>query len=271
MTYPGDENEFDKKATPMKNPITTDKGWRGVGAKTKVRAEKVSIKDSKTGKVYGTRTIMQKNTSEQLTFSAFLISEGAADITVYPEIVIKELRKLIREGANDLEQQWKNALELVNTAFKVANIRIPLPDQKGAWKQYEELIQYGVKQLHDARGIDGPWRLTNSSLREGEDPFDIYGSSDKKPASLADIESDQTEMGDIGKRRIFAEIPGAGQVEVHVKDFDELLTTMENQLRSKGARLRVDQRSDKNMMLSVLVRNGEEWVKREEIRVRDFS
>jgi hypothetical protein len=271
MTYPGDENDFDKKATPMKNPNTMKKSWRGVGAKTKVRAEKTAIRDTKTGKVYGTRTIMQKQTSEQLTFSAFLLSEGAADITVYPEIIIKELRKLIRDGANDAQQQWKNALELVNTAFKVGNIRIPLPDQKGAWRQYEELIQYGVKQLHDSRGIDGPWRMTNSSLREGEDPFDIYDSKPAAPNSLAGIESDQTDMGDIGKRRIFAEIPGAGQVEVHAKDFDEFLDKLENQLRSKGARARVDQRTEKAMVISVHVKNGDEWVKREEIRLKDFS
>lgn len=271
MSYPSKENEFDKTASTMKNPNTMKKKWRGVGAKTGVRAEKVTIKDSKTGKTYGTRTIMQKTTSETLTFSDFLIAEGAADITVYPEIVIKELRKNIRDGAMDTEQQWKNALELVNTAFKVTNIRIPLPDQKGAWRQYEDLIQYGVKQLHDARGIDGPWRMTNSSLREGEDPFDIYGKEKSSPNDLASISVDQTEMGDIGKRRIFAEIPGAGQVEVHVKDFDEFLHTMENHLRSKGARARVEQRDEKSMMIGVLVRNGDEWVKREEIRLRDYS
>jgi hypothetical protein len=269
MAGPSKENEFDKRAKPMANPKTMAAGWRGVGAKTKVRAEKVSIKDSKTGKVYGTRTIMQKNTSETLTFSAYLLAEGAADITVYPEIILKELRKAIRSGAADLQQQWKNALELVNTAFKITNIRLPLPDQKGAWKQYEELIQYGVKQLHDSRGIDGPWRETKSSLREGDFTPGKYPESN--PSSLADIDSDQTEMGDIGNHRIFAEIPGAGQVEVHAKDFDEFLSTLENQLRFKGARLRVDQRTKEAMTVSVLVKSGDEWVRREEIKVRDYS
>jgi hypothetical protein len=254
MSYPSTENEFDRSAALMKNPNTLDKAWRGVGKKKGVRAEKVTIKDSNTGKTYGTRTIMQK-TTESTSFIEYLITEGAADITVLPERIIKEIRKNIRGGAADLEQQWKNALELVNTAFKVSNIRLPLPDQKGAWKQYEDLIQYGVKQMHELRGIDGDWRITRSSLRENA-----------IQSSLS-----QQEMGDIGNHRIFATIPGVGQQELHAKDFDEVIDQLENHLRHKGAKLRVDSRSADAMDLSVYVKADGEWVKREEIKVRDYS
>ena len=207
MSYPSKENEFDRIATPMKNPKTMDKKWRGVGANTKVRPEKVTIKDSNTGKTYGTRTIVQNVTENVPSFIDFLINEGAANITEMPEVIIKELRKLIRDGAEDTTQEWANALELVNTAYKVANIRLPLPDQKGAWAQYEKLIQYGVQQLHNIRGISGKWRITNSSLRE---------------AAIASSLSPEDQAKDITGKRIFASIPGVGAVEIHAKNFDEV-------------------------------------------------
>lgn len=53
-------NQSDKKAKEMKYPnFYTDKGQ---GKKTGVRREKVVVRDSKTGKVYGRRTVWQKNT-----------------------------------------------------------------------------------------------------------------------------------------------------------------------------------------------------------------
>lgn len=256
MSYPSKENEFDKTATPMKNPNTMKKKWRGVGAKTAVKAEKVTIRDSNTGKTYGTRTIMQKPTSESKSFIGFLINEGAANITEMPERIIKELRKNVRAGAADLEQQWKNALELVNTAYKVSNIRLPLPDQKGAWKQYEELIKYGVQQLNDLRGISGDWRVTASSLRESA-----------IQSSLA-----PEDMGkDVGNSRIFATIPGVGAVELHVDNFDDAITQLENHLRNKGGRLRVEERSADKMTLAVLVKHEDQWVKRDEIKIQNYS
>jgi hypothetical protein len=42
-------------------------------------------------------------------------------------------------------------------------------------------------------------------------------------------------------------------------------------MRFKGARVRVDQRTEKAMTLSILVKSGEEWAKREEIKIRDYS
>lgn len=53
-------NQSDKKATEMGLPSFYDNP--DAGAKKKVRREKVVVKDSKTGKIYGRRTITQKNT-----------------------------------------------------------------------------------------------------------------------------------------------------------------------------------------------------------------
>lgn len=51
-------NSFDKKAKEMELPNVYDE--KDVGAKEKLSAQKVIVKSSGTGKVYGRRTIIQK-------------------------------------------------------------------------------------------------------------------------------------------------------------------------------------------------------------------
>lgn len=53
-------NDFDKKGTRM-TYLNMFK-YKDVGSKTALRPETVTMTDSKTGKVYGRRTIMQKAT-----------------------------------------------------------------------------------------------------------------------------------------------------------------------------------------------------------------
>jgi hypothetical protein len=53
-------NQSDKEASEMSFPnVYTNKK---VGGKKKVRKEKVVVRDSKTGRVYGMRTVIQKYT-----------------------------------------------------------------------------------------------------------------------------------------------------------------------------------------------------------------
>ena len=53
-------NQSDNEATEMSFPnFYTNKK---IGASTKVRKEKVVVRDSKTGRVYGMRTVAQKAT-----------------------------------------------------------------------------------------------------------------------------------------------------------------------------------------------------------------
>ncbi len=49
----------DKGASEMKYPNVYDKKNRNVGARKKVRKDMVVVRDSKTGRVYGRRTIYQ--------------------------------------------------------------------------------------------------------------------------------------------------------------------------------------------------------------------
>jgi hypothetical protein len=53
-------NQSDKGAVEMSYPNYMKN--RKVGGKTKTRKEKVVVRDSKTGRVYGMRTVIQKDT-----------------------------------------------------------------------------------------------------------------------------------------------------------------------------------------------------------------
>ena len=95
------------------------------------------------------------------------LAEGKKDdMTRLPPDLFKEVQKNIRKGAEDLQQTWANALELVHKAYEVAAVQRPSPDMKDAWEQYEENIAYAVKQLADSRGMDDDWRMSSAMFRE---------------------------------------------------------------------------------------------------------
>ena len=84
-----------------------------------------------------------------------------------------KVKKNIKKGAQDTDQRWANALELVHTAYEVAEIQRPDITMEGAWKQYEEMIKVAVEELAKARGIDDDWRQTSLSEAKLPDPEEI--------------------------------------------------------------------------------------------------
>lgn len=88
------------------------------------------------------------------------------DETSLPPVELKNLIRLIRKGAKDLEQKWKNAIHLTNKAYDVAGFKLPHMSESGAWQQYQQLIGLSVRELAKARGLQGKhsdWRLTEPS------------------------------------------------------------------------------------------------------------
>lgn len=305
MAGPGSRNEFAKKAKPMKFPHQLDN--IDYGKKTKVVARTIDHIDSKTGKFYGTRTIMTKEsyapkwkvtydyfgsnkdvplytksvnvraetadaairevkqlvgganhkaesvneTLAPVTFSEYLIEASKDDITTIPDKVVSEIKSLIRKGAQDLQQAWKNALELTNTAYHVARVRLPRPDQKGGWKQYLDLISYSVKQLAATRGIDGSWRVERSVVREAaEQQFD------EEP---------------IGKHRFFVEVPGESAVEVYGDSMDQIIDQIMNRIRVgkevRGTKARIEYRDEHMTRIGIYVND----TLRDRIVIKDIS
>lgn len=88
------------------------------------------------------------------------------DMSLIPEDIMREINKIILKGAKDKEQKWANALELVHSAYDQTGTPYPSPDEKSAWKQYEENIANAVKQLAKARGLHGDWRMSSSVFHE---------------------------------------------------------------------------------------------------------
>ena len=107
-----------------------------------------------------------------------LLEAGVDDLTsraeqpnTLPDSTMKALQKLIRDGARPNKETgqhepWANALHLVHKAYEVGQVQRPTPDMKDLWKQYEENIEYAVKELSKERGIDGAWRMTAHELRK---------------------------------------------------------------------------------------------------------
>lgn len=239
------ENELSLRSSEMKIPSQYDNvDW---GKKTKLVNRKVTYKArGDGGTVYGSKAIMTKEHVKQ-TFIDHLINEGD-DLNMLPEKVLGEIKSNIRKGANDLDQKWKNALELTNTAYQVANVRRPIPTDRTQWTQYEQMIAFAVKALAAARGLDGGWRSSQLLVKE-------------------DAEVQQS----IGKRRFFVEIPGEHAQEVEGDDMDTIIEAITNKIRTSrdvtGTKVRVEERTKTYAVLGIWV-NG---AKRDRIIIKQVS
>ena len=99
----------------------------------------------------------------------YVIAEGRdnKDLSILNDDTFKEIKKNIKDGAEDIEYEWANALELVHKAYKVAGVERPTPAMGGAWRQYEEMLQLGVEQLAKFRkDVGSDWRMSSSIFRE---------------------------------------------------------------------------------------------------------
>jgi len=82
---------------------------------------------------------------------------------------MKQLQVLIRKGAKDLDQDWRNTEHLVNKAYKVAGHKTPTPDMKDGWQQYEYLLSFAVGVLSSVRGPAAKWRRTEPKIIDNAD------------------------------------------------------------------------------------------------------
>jgi hypothetical protein len=102
-----------------------------------------------------------------------LTNEGS-DLSRLPKDVLTAIKSNIRKGAEDLQQKWANALELVHKAYEVEGVQRPTPDMDAAWKQYEENLQYAVQQLASNRGMEDDWRMSSAMFREARQPISLF-------------------------------------------------------------------------------------------------
>lgn len=100
------------------------------------------------------------------------LAEGKDDLSVVPEDAMKDIKKNIKDGAADLEQDWANAMELTQKAYSVAGVERPSPSERSAWTQYEEMLMLAVNELADARKLckDKSWRMSSTVFKEAMEP-----------------------------------------------------------------------------------------------------
>ena len=247
MKGPAKENELARRSKDMTGHLPSQYDNKDYGKKRKAKNHKFSVRDTKNNKLYWSPAL-----AECSSFKQYLLSENTDikqldKITSLPQMVLSELKKLISQGAKDVTQNWKDALELVNTAYHVANIRRPNPDQRGAWKQYEELLKFGVHALYDSKGSSGDWRAADVMYAESIEDDSLF---------------EQT-----GSHRFFVKIAGAMDVEIEAKDLSEVVRELTNKIQRHGARIDVIHRTKEGAILQVL-RNGEPV---EEIVVQDVT
>ena len=70
----------------------------------------------------------------------------------FPPNTITAIKKKIGVMARDLDADWKNSAELVNSAMEELEVPKPPAFLKARWEQYVTLISEAEKQLYQARG-----------------------------------------------------------------------------------------------------------------------
>lgn len=173
----------DKQAKKLRLINWYSEESKNIGKRKTIRDESVEIKDDVSGKTYTMKTLAGKATNESFQLHMDVLNEtptvgGIQDAGTINRLTVddldgvmtdqqvSELKKLIRKGADDLNQQWKNALELTNKAFQVMRLPIPHPEQTEAWSQYLNMVTFSVRNLARTRGQTGDWRITGLGLKK---------------------------------------------------------------------------------------------------------
>lgn len=250
MKGPGSENELAKKAKKMKFPSQYDSSANYGGSKS-VSLQKVQMCSSGPDhKCYGSRAIAVKGESTLLKDLAQL-HENDDELSSLPDLAVSDIKSNIRKGAKDLEQNWKDALELTKRAYLVSGINLPTPTQSKAWKQYEDLIKYGVQQMAATRGLDGDWRLTAPALKE--------------------FAGDEKQYKHVGSKRFFVELPGYETMAVEADSIDDIIEKVTNKIKASRDVLKtkvvVDHKTKHGAILLVFV----DGIKRERVLIKQHG
>ena len=75
----------------------------------------------------------------------------------FPKDTITAIKKRINVYTKDLTMNWDNAAEMLDAVMLELKVPKPTANLFKRWKQWDELLEFSVQNLADARGIDGPW------------------------------------------------------------------------------------------------------------------
>ena len=109
----------------------------------------------------------------------------------------------------------------------VAGVEKPTPSERGAWKQYEEMLMLAVHEIADAKKLTGDeaWRMSSKVFKEAMEPR---------------IKIRVVELG---------EKQGKGHT-VQAKNLDEIIEMVRNQAGEKGFDMDVEDKDDGSVVCS---------------------
>ncbi len=256
-----DKSEYEKRGVEIVSyPSQYDN--KDYGKKRKAKTHTIPIKNTTTGQVYGYKTI-EEDGVRNMRFSQFVSLTEAQEDTRLPQSVISEISGLIKKGAKDLAQAWKNVFELVHTAYHVANVRRPTPEQKGAWKQYEEMLKVGVRALADTRGLSGKWRTSSVAFNESQETPEL-------DEVLAEASAGR-------QHRIFVRVQNIGfddaekEYEVGASSIDEVIQSFMSQAKRNGKHVRIEPVSNNQVKLVVYAKGVNKTRDEQIIQIKDWS
>lgn len=70
----------------------------------------------------------------------------------FPPDTMSTMQRQINKMATDFDQEYPDAINLVDSCFDFLQVPKPTANLNNRWKQYTSLIAHAVKELYDARG-----------------------------------------------------------------------------------------------------------------------
>lgn len=75
----------------------------------------------------------------------------------FPADTLTAIRKRVNVFSKDLTMTWDNSIEMLDAVMKELKVPKPSANLAKRWKQYEDLIEFSVENMNDARGDSGHW------------------------------------------------------------------------------------------------------------------
>lgn len=115
---------------------------------------------------------------------------------MWSKYLVRQIEKSIKDAAKDPEKHWKNAIELLLTAYRAHGVKQPSAADGDKYEQHLKILRYTVRQLEYFRSNAGSWRTTER-LEESTNikvPFEITFDGQKKVVHSTNVKDAKREL-----------------------------------------------------------------------------
>ena len=305
MITPGPKNDFAKRAKKMKYPAQLDNV--DYGKKSKVVPRTVDMIDSKTGKFYGSKTIMTKESSEPKWKVTYDYYGSNREVPLYTKTItihaqtadeaIAEVKRLVG-GRNHKAEQITESIttpsfieyliesdkdditalpDRVISELK-SNIRKGASDLAQAWKNALELTNtaYFVSNVRLPKPDQkGAWKqymeLISHAVKQLSAARGIDGKWRVDGSVIREAAQQPEKPKPIGKHRFFVRVPGEVAQEVDAESMDDVIDKLTSRIHVgqevRGTKVRVMFRNETSAKLGIYL----DGALRDTVLIQDIS